>query len=256
MRHRHLRLALLAVLLIACSEQAVVSPAEAEPALDAPSEKEAKLDRFERDGSVFDSRPPEGSGESMLLLLPSISYSGFDGAHTYRVPIQVHGSGDDLVLEADDPSAVTIAKTALVDAAGDKGEYFMVETKKAGVVALHATSRGQTADARVIVTSYARTSWDTGKTRYENGGGGDPACRTCHQDGRAIDHSPAALAGVTDGEIAFIVTSGERANHSPIGSTGCTSCTEGGQRHHWTVTSAELAGLVPYLRALPPRGFR
>jgi hypothetical protein len=192
----------------------------------------------------------------MLLLLPSISYSGFDGAHTFRVPIQVQGSGTDLQLEADDPSAVAITKTALVDKTGDKGTYFMLETKKAGVVMLHARSKGQTADARVIVTSYDPSRWETGRTRYENGGGGDPPCTTCHLDGRAIDHSPAAMAAVTDGEVAFIVSSGERPNHTAIGDTGCSDCTDAGHQHRWAATTEELAGLVPYLRALPPRGFQ
>lgn len=257
MRARLLRVGLLAALLVACSEQAGILPSspDAEEASDERLDR-AKLDSFERDGSVFDSRPPESSGESMLVLLPSISYSGFDGEHTFRVPIQVQGSGADLELEAEDPSAVVMTKTALVDPTGDKGKYFMLETKKAGLVLLHARSKGQTANARVVVTSYVPTRWTTGKTRYESGGGGDPACATCHVNGRAIDHSPAAMAAVTDGEVSMIVSHGERPNHTAIGSTGCTSCTTGGQEHRWTVTTDELAGLVPFLRALPPRGFQ
>jgi hypothetical protein len=257
MRSRYLRVVGLTALLAACSEQVgAFSSSEADQTDESSDHDAKKLDRFERDGSVFDSRPPENSGESMLLLLPTISYSGFDGAHTFRVPIQVQGSGADLELEAEDPSAVAITKTALLDKTGDKGRYFMLETKKAGVLTLHAKSKGQTADARVIVTNYDPSRWETGRTRYENGGGGDPACTTCHVDGRAIDHSPAAMAAVTDGEVAFIVSSGERPNHTPIGDTGCSDCTAGGQQHRWAATTAELAGLVPYLRALPPRGFQ
>jgi hypothetical protein len=255
-----LRVVLLAALVLsaaaACSQQ--VGAGRASSSDDDVEEDDAaktKLDRFERDGSVFDSRPPESSGESMLLLLPSVSYSGFDGVHTFQVPIQVQGSGTDLELEPADPSAVSITKTALVDATGDKGKYFMLETKKAGVLTLHAKSRGQTADARVIVTSYDPARWTAGQARYENGGGGDPPCTTCHVNGRAIDHSPAAMAAVTDGEVSLIVSQGVRPNHTPIGGTGCTDCTTGGQQHHWTATQEELAGLVTYLRALHPRGF-
>lgn len=253
-------LALLALALAACTAAEMQEPAAAvQDDAVTDDEREAsrtKLDAFQRDGSVFDSRPPESSGESLLLLLPSLSYSGFDGVHSFRVPIQVQGAGTDLELEAEDPLAVTITKTSLVDPTGDKGRYFMIETKAPGLVTLHARSRGQTADARVVVASYAPARWEAGQKRYEGGGGADPACTTCHLNGRAIDHSPAAMAAVTDGEVSLIVSRGERPNHTPIGATGCTSCADPGKQHQWETTTTELAGLVTYLRALPPRGFQ
>jgi hypothetical protein len=239
----------------ACSQTVTGTNGGADTEDDGRTDAQKKVDDFERDGSVFDSRSPATSGESMLILLPSISYSGFDGAHSFKVPIQVQGSSADLRLEAEDPSAVTITTTSLVNPAGDKGKYFMIETKKAGLVQLKATSKGQSATARIVVQSYDPARWSTGEARYTVGEGGDPPCTSCHVNGRAIDHSPAAMAGVTDGEVSLIVSAGQRPNHTPIGSTGCTDCSTGGAQHQWTATPDELAGLVTYLRGLSPHGF-
>ncbi len=214
------------------------------------------LDDFTRDGSAFDSAPPTNSGEDTLLFLPSIEYSGFDGAHTFKVPIAVHGGGDDLEVTADDSSAAVITAVTLADPTGNKGKYFIIDVKKAGTLKLSAKSKGQTASARVIAADYDPARWSVGEQRYKAAVNGDPACTSCHVDGRAIDHSPTALAIVTDAEVSRIVTNGERPNHTPIGSTGCPTCSVGGQKHNWTVTDEEASGLVTYLRGLDPRGFK
>ncbi|MBX3225999.1 MAG: cytochrome c [Labilithrix sp.] len=242
--------ALVVSALVACSQPSLIGAEE--PAADVSEvnddeeKKAATLERFERDGSVFDSAPPEGSGEGTLLFQPSLEYSGFDGEHTFKVPISIHGSGSDLVLTADDPSAVTIAKASLVDATGDKGLYYMITPKKAGLVTLTARSRGQTAEAEIHVASYAPSRWAAGEKRYLEGGGGAPPCAQCHGGGEGIDHSPAAIASITDAEVARIVTAGEKPGFVPIE----------GVKHAWEVSDAERQGLVTYLRGLDPRGFR
>lgn len=245
--------------LVACSQPVLAGAADEEAAEDfaeSSEEKEKALDRFERDGSVFDSAPPENSGEGTLLFQPALEYSGFDGVHAFKVPISVHGNGSDLVLTADDPSAVTITPVKLVDATRDKGTFFMLETKKAGLVTLTATSRGQTAQAELHIASYAAARWTAGEQRYNNAAAGDPACKQCHGGGQGIDHSPAAIASITDGEVGRIMTAGEKPGFIAIGDTSCPSCSADGQQHIWKTSDEERQGLIAYLRGLDPRGFR
>lgn len=198
----------------------------------------------------FDSQPSPDSGLGVLQFRPERAYSGFDGEHAFRVPIAVYDADDDLTVTATDPSAVEIVPKTLAarpgdDGVTDNGKYFFVTVKKAGTITLQATSRGKTAEAKIEVAEYAPSRWARGETRYNNtGSGGQQACASCHAGGQAIDHSPAALATVTDEQVSAVITSGISTAGFPI-SVG----------HRWTVTADELDGLVTYLRALEPRGF-
>lgn len=206
----------------------------------------------ERDAG-FDTKPSPDSGLGVLQFRPAQSYSGFDGEHTFKVPIAVYDSADDLTVTATDPSAVTIAPVRLAEPTGedgvmDNGKYFLVTVKEAGTITLEAESGGRTAGAKIDVTAYPPGRWADGETRYMNGGGGEPPCAKCHAGGRAVDHSPAALATATDEKVAIVITTGISTHGFPI-------LIDGKPGHKWTVTEAERDGLVTYLRALEPRGF-
>jgi hypothetical protein len=204
--------------------------------------------------------PPEGgianpgspdSGLGVLGFRPATSYSGFDGTHSFKVPVAVYDADSDLVVTADNGATVEPKElvTPVRDGIVDNGRYYIVTIARAGNVALTATSKGRSATATINVTTYAASRWVTGETRYLNGSGSDPPCTQCHVDGAAIDHSPAALATATDEKVQIVITTGISTANTPI-DTG----TPGG--HKWTVTKAELDGLVTYLRGLPPRGFK
>lgn len=195
-----------------------------------------------------DARPSPDSGRGVLAFMPTRSYSGFDGARTFTVPVAVYDAGDDLRVTATDPSAADIVPKKLVGAAGDNGKYFFVTVKKAGTITLQATSGGQTVETTIDVADYAPGRWAAGEARYVNGGGGDPACASCHAGGSAIDHSPAALATATDEKIGVVITTGISTHGFPIKINGAPG-------HQWTVSDAERDGLVTYLRSLEPRGF-
>jgi len=199
-----------------------------------------------------DSGPDAAAGLGALGFRPATAYSGFDGTHTYRVPVAVYNAGADLTVTADDPGAADVTATALLnptkDGVTDAGQYFLVTTKKAGTITLTARTNGQTATSTITVTSYATDRWTTGQQRYLNGEGGDPPCTDCHAGTSGIDHSPAALATVTDDAVGVTITTG-------VSPGGNTILVDGKPGHKWTVTAAELPGLVTYLRALAPKGF-
>jgi mono/diheme cytochrome c family protein len=237
------------LLLFACSNEN--PPTE----LSGRADDDAQVDAgdFARDGSSYDSAPPVDSGLGVLRFMPNVVYSGFDGAHSFKVPLAVYDGESDLTVTASDPTAVTIAPTKLKnpvneDGVTDLGAYFLVTVLKAGPITLTASSAGRSATATLNVTSYEEGRWAIGEARYTNAGAGtSQPCTNCHVDGKAIDHSPAALATATDSDVGVIITTGVKPGPSVI--TGV----DGG--HKWTVTDEQRDGLVTYLRGLEPRGF-
>jgi hypothetical protein len=202
----------------------------------------------------FDSQPSAESGLGVLTFMPESSFSGFDGTHTFTVPIAIYDSGDDLKVTSSDPAAADIVPKKLTnpvreDGTTDNGKYFFVTVKKAGAITLKATSNGKTVESKITVAEYASGRWEAGETRYKNGGSGDPACTDCHVNGSAIDHSPAALATATDEKIAVVITTGISTGGFPIK-------IDNQPGHKWTVSDPERDGLVTYLRGLQPKGFK
>jgi hypothetical protein len=206
-----------------------------------------------RDGSGGDGAAPGDSGSNVpLQLMPSKTYTGIDGTHTFRVPVAVYGGGKTPTLTASDPSMVTIAPTALTQPQGDDGVYFMVTAVKSGTVTLTASAGGGTAQGTLTISAYTADEWNTGNDRFNVDagavdGGSQPLCAQCHAGAAAIDNSPATLASATDPEVATIITQGIKPGPTPI--TGVP----GG--HRWSVTPTQAQGLTVYLRALKPNGF-
>jgi len=203
----------------------------------------------------FDSAPSPESGLGELTFMPDKSYSGFDGTHTFKVPVAVYDSGDDLEVTSTTPGAVEIVPKKLTnpvhtDGTVDNGKYFLVTIKQSGTIKLQAKSNGKTATSTIAVTEYAPGRWEAGEARYQNGPDADnPPCTTCHVQGKAIDHSPAALATATDEKIAVVITTGISTGGFPIK-------IDGQPGHQWKVTDTERDGLVTYLRGLEPKGFK
>lgn len=184
-------------------------------------------------------------GAVELEMSPGTMYSGADGTHSFLVPFAVYKGGEDLKVTLSDPSVADIAPATLTTAQSDEGKYYILTVKKAGATEVVATSGDSEARGSLTVAAYGPSLYAAGEARYKSGSGGQPACTQCHAEG-GIDHSPAALSGATDGKIRAIVRTGIGTNGQPIRTT---------DNHKWTVTDAELDGLVTYLRALPPKGF-
>lgn len=212
------------------------------------SEKVTYIDEPIDDAGIADVVPSDSS-LVQLSFRPARAYSGFDGTHAFEVPVAVYNAGEDVTVTADDPATADVKPATLANPAGDTGAYFLVTAKKAGTIALTARSEGRTATSTITVTEYPADRWATGDTRYRNGAGGDPPCTDCHAGASGVDHSPAALATVTDDKVKVTITTGVSPFGSPI-------LVNGQPGHKWTATEAELDGLVTYLRALAPKGFQ
>lgn len=205
------------------------------------------------------SMPPPDSGLGLLDFRPSEMYSGFDGTHPFKVPFAIYDAADDLVVTASNPAAVTLEKVELkspvTENGTDLGKYYMATIKAAGDVTLTAKSGGKTKTSVLHVATYTAAAWTAGETRYKTGVTGDdqnPPCTSCHVNGEAIDHSPAALVSVTDEKVGFIISTGLSTNNRPI-----TIDAKYKDGHKWKTTdAAEQAALVVYLRGLEPRGFK
>jgi hypothetical protein len=200
-------------------------------------------------------QPSADSGLGILTFRPEEAFSGFDGEHPYRVPVAVYDSADDLKVTAVDPSAADVVPTKLQhpernDGTVDNGKYFLVTTKKAGKIALKATSKGRTVQASITVAQYDPARWRAGEARYKTGpDAANPPCTNCHVNGQAIDHSPAALATSTDQALGAVITSGISTANFPIR-------IDGKPGHRWSVSDNDVESLVVYLRGLEPRGFK
>jgi len=189
-----------------------------------------------------------------LDVRPSELYSGFDGAHSFTAPFAVYNASDDVEVTSSPSSAVKISSKTLAKPDGDEGKYFFAEVRAAGDVKLTVTSKGRTATAMLHVTDYDAARYATGKARYETGpDAAHPPCTKCHEGQDGIDHSPSALASVTDTQIGLILSTGLSTSNFPI----AVDKSQYPNGHKWTTgPGAEQDGLITYLRALEPKGFK
>jgi hypothetical protein len=157
-------------------------------------------------------------------------------------------------VTASPAASVTLTEATLAKPVGpngtDTGKYYIATIKAAGDVTFTAKSNGKSASATLHVAKYDPATWTTGEARYTAGPNADnPPCTDCHVDGQAIDHSPAALATVKDSDVGLIITTGLSTGGFPIKINGKAG-------HRWEVTDEQKVGLITYLRALDPKGFK
>lgn len=205
-----------------------------------------------------DRDPDAGPALADLQFRPSQLYSGFDGTHAFKVPFAVYNHDDDVEVTADPPDAVTITPQKLAKPVGpngtDEGKYYFAETKASGDVTLTVTSKGRSASGTLHVTKYDAGRYATGEARYKTGvDATHPPCTDCHVNGQAIDHSPSALVSVTDEKVGLIMSTGLSTSNFPI-SVDKSKYPDG---HKWTSgPGPEQDGLITFLRALEPKGFK
>lgn len=211
----------------------------------------------------------EGNGATgltaTLQVLPSPSYSGFDGAHKYQIPLKVNNKTG-AKWSVNKPDLVELVETP---------EGVMLTTKGAGEVIVTATIGSETGASKLSITSYKPEDWSAGDARYNDGisafgDAGAPsasnppsanfrldkraACTSCHGDTAAVlrvQHTPYQTGGYSDGEMVTLITKGMK----PAGIAQRTDIPAfyWGTFHQWDVTEAETTGVVSYLRALTPK---
>jgi mono/diheme cytochrome c family protein len=185
------------------------------------------------DGGVVDTDP--------IKLLPDTMFSGFDGVHTFYVPVSVYNAKSP-TLKASDPSMVTITPAKYARPDEDPGTWFLIKTAKAGKVTITASEGSRSTSVELNIASYTDAEFKAGETRYKTGSNGEPACAQCHAGAGGTDHSPTAMAPASDQDVVSVIKTGVLVAGNPIKVP-----------HRWNVNEAEAKGLTVYLRALPPR---
>jgi hypothetical protein len=199
-----------------------------------------------------------GDGSKVVPEInPPVAYSGFDGEHTFVIPLLASLDGE-VEWSVADPSIVDLAvPSATPTTWSELGDSWVVlTTKKAGTTTLTATAGGVSATAEVNVAAYDPAVVWVGWGRYENPHTGEPpdrlACAGCHGRPDGADHSPFRVAGYTDEAILGAIVNGRYENVPGEEPQQLVAPRD----HKWTLTDAEAEGIVPYLRTLPPTGFK
>ncbi|WP_394836967.1 hypothetical protein LVJ94_08670 [Pendulispora rubella] len=190
---------------------------------------------------------PDTSGSTPdFQVQPTDVYSGFDGTNTFHIPFAAYGAGADLKATVADTSVVSLEPTTFQGDSSDTGRWYMLTAKKVGTTKVTVTSGGKIKEVSVTIVGYDQSRFQAGKARYTTADGSQPACADCHAKQDGPDHSPYKLAPIPDNQVRLIITTGI-LDGFPIKDVE--------QGHRWTPNADQLAGLVTYLRALPPRGF-
>ena len=187
-------------------------------------------------------RPPKGSN----YVFPATLYTGYDGQRSFKAPLATDMK--DAVWEVEDPTILQVMSTNAPANYENFGEdWVLIETYKAGTTKVFATAGGTRAEATVIVSNYDRDIVTIGQNRYYdmNGIGDRLACAACHNQPQGADHSPLEMEFFEDADILLAITDGMYPDGYVLK----------GVDHRWNLTAEEAQGIVPYLRALAPKGF-
>jgi hypothetical protein len=202
-------------------------------------------------GCLPESTPGADAGATPYLF-PDIIHSGYDGEHVFRVPVGTNLEGDVTWEVVDAPLATVEPTTAPDNLQSAATTWVMVTTSGAGTTRIIARKGDASAEAMLIIASYAAADVSLGDMRYNapaNPGPGREACASCHvlPGGSAtdVDHSPVSMTLYTDDEILSAVTTSAFPDGLVI---------DGGN-HVQDLTIDERRGVVPFMRSLPPRGF-
>jgi hypothetical protein len=117
---------------------------------------------------TYDGSPPNVDGGLLSCSTPgglpikfNPVYSGYDGVHTYQVPVFVEGVDPSTVTwGSTDPTMVNIQPYV---------RGIMITTRKAGALDIIARIGSKCGTTHLTITQYAPSDWDTGNGRYNNG---------------------------------------------------------------------------------------
>jgi hypothetical protein len=117
---------------------------------------------------TYDGPPPNVDGGMLSCSTPNglpikfnPVYSGYDGVHSYQVPVFVEGVDPGSVTwGASDPSYVSMQPYVV---------GIMITTLKAGEVDIVARAGSKCGTTHLTITQYQASDWTTGNSRYNNG---------------------------------------------------------------------------------------
>jgi len=223
------------------------------------------------DGTGSDGGGSHADGNpEAAVVFPPIVHTGFDGSHEFRVPVSTDLSNQvegEVSWATDDSAVATVESVATPDGyPPSRGVWAMITTTGAGQTTVTASASRYSVSGQILVAAYTAEQVTAGDTRYHTDGADDRrACSSCHEAAGGVDHTPTEMAFHEDAALLTVITEGhypdqcltDEGDPCTCDSSGCTRVPGYvlSVDHTWNLTESEAAGIVPYLRSLPPRGF-
>jgi hypothetical protein len=199
------------------------------------------------EGSSTGHKESDVVAGGQFKIFPPEIFTGTDGVHTFKAPIITVNSAGAVTWTVADPSIAQITPD---------GENAMVVATKAGDTKVTAMSGGKSSEVTLHVVSYTPEQYAEGEKRYTMTLNADnPACKECHAPGKGPDHTSTELDADPDSQIQNTFLTGVDPEGRPIKDNSEFANLLKGKTHKWTVTETERAGLLAYLRSLPPMGY-
>jgi hypothetical protein len=225
--------------------------------------------------ATLEEQFPEVTDWTALEIIYPASYSGFDGVHTFKVPMRVRCKPLPLsAWHAEPASAVTFD----VDPENANGVMVTIVegVQNVTIGVIDGTSGGT---APLTVTVGTPEQWALGETRYNTGSDWmlnivapmapppDTKCTVCHSEnsssGFDIQHTPTQASRISDMALTQIMTTGTKPKEvdfrvlPPTITFAGTTYTDAElymMFHLWEATPDQLTGMILYLRSLTPTG--
>lgn len=222
------------------------------------------------------------------ILTPRTIFTGADGEHEYQAVISTNFG--DVEYFSNDMNIATVITIGCLEK-GQFGPTGLVTAVGPGETTITVGSGGLGQDVKVEVTSYTPAQNTLGDERYNNPANPNSAdriaCGTCHLGGGGAPHDPLALASRSDAELIAATKLSkypdrcELENNTtcnctpdPAAENQCGACPEGVDactlatgyeldlaktgggpgEHLFNLTPDEEAGIMAYMRSLPPEG--
>ncbi|MEZ4362735.1 MAG: hypothetical protein R3B48_21260 [Kofleriaceae bacterium] len=186
----------------------------------------------------------QDDGDS-IGLFPGKGYGGYDGVHTFTVPVAAPLANATWELDPADGTTTSITPPSAYRGSPLRS-WAGVTVRAAGSIEIAATADGQRLAALLEITSYLPSEIEVGRQRYLTPVNADTpdrvACVSCHGQADGHDASPLNTMIWSDAELLSAVTTGVYSDTYRLA-----------VQHSWHLTSDETRGIVGYLRSLPLR---
>ena len=191
--------------------------------------------------------PSDDPDQDSLGMFPGTGFGAHDGTHLFQLPVATTMSD---VTWTVDPAQGTVvpAQTPAAYASTPLQTWALVTVNASGTIEIGATSGDKHETSVVQITAYSPAQIEKGKKRYFDPDNANvtnrPSCASCHTKPDGHDQSPMSIMIWSDEQVLRAITTGRYSDEVILTVD-----------HQWNLTSEEAAGIVGYLRSLPPHGF-
>ncbi len=139
-------------------------------------------------GDMSEPAAPGAEPDPMLALFPKFVFTGFDGTHSYSVPLATSLTGA-LTWSTSDSALAQVVTVPNAKVPADlqmilNTQWGMLTAKKAGTGKVTVTAGAMTGTSDVTIAAYTAAQYQAGDTKYQ------ATCAGCHSGPGGVDHSP------------------------------------------------------------------